>query len=311
MLKKYLSILAVFALFMMIAPLIALFRDSSGDKQKTENKGERVTVRDHKTGESFELYLKDYIKGVVAANIPAVYEPETLKAQAAASYTYAVRHINSDTALSTDPAEHQAYIPDNELKSIYGENYSEYKKRISEATDAVFGEILLYQNEPIAAAYFAFSNGKTESAANVWGQDIPYLIPADSPHDINAPNYQITVSISAEEVLARLTESDSELVMPVYKTDWFKIAERSDSGYVTKVAVGNKTMTGIQIRTMFDLKSTDFEIVSEDDQFLFTTKGSGHAVGLSQHGANEMAKEGKTYTEILKHYYTGIEISSQ
>ena len=384
MLKKYLGIVAIFVILMMTAPLFALINAPERDNFPKKVEEEKIILQNHETNEISEITVKDYIKGVVAANIPAEYETEAIKAQALASYTYMLRQISSmesiseqddavlddeklesektetdnseniqtqedtdetidvtsensntnavDTTsensntnvadssdesagnqtstviLTTDPSKFQAYADENELKSKYGDKYDEYTKKISDAVDSVWGKYISHDGQPIAAAFFAFSNGKTESAVNVWGQKVPYLVAVDSEKDKEVANFEITVSIPSEEVLARLQELEPEISMPIYNADWFKIAERSDSGYVTKIAVGDKTLSGSQIRTIYNLKSTDFEIEAEDDQFLFTTKGNGHGVGMSQNGANEMAKEGKNYEEIIKYYFTEVEI---
>ena len=272
----------------------------------------------HDTGKVEEISDLDYIKGVVAAEMPISFEPEALKAQAVAAHTYALRRYyqqlqNPSESLkgaqfSTDPSVFQAYKSVSELKKQYGDKFEENWRKLSDAVESVIDYVITYDDQPIVAAYHSMSNGETEAAASVWGQDVPYLQPAESDGDLLAPNYQTEQSFSVQEVREKLTQQIPEIQLSENPSDWFAVKSHTASGAVDQIAVGDQVETGQKIRTIFGLKSASFEISVQGEQIIFTTKGYGHGVGMSQYGANYLAQQGNSFQEILEHYYSGVKI---
>lgn len=272
----------------------------------------------HDTGEVEEIADLDYIKGVVAAEMPISFEPEALKAQAVAAHTYALRRYYQQlqnpaeslkgAQFSTDPSVFQAYKSVEELKKQYGDSFEENWKKLSDAVEAVIDYVITYDGQPIVAAYHSTSGGETEAAVAVWGQDVPYLQAVGSEGDALAPNYQNEQTFSLHDVREKLTEHYAGIQLPEQPENWFAVQQRTASGTVEQVAVGDQTDTGSSLRSLFGLKSANFEIQYAQEQFTFITKGYGHGVGMSQYGANYLAQQGKTFEEILRHYYSDVEI---
>ncbi|HIZ54709.1 MAG TPA: stage II sporulation protein D [Firmicutes bacterium] len=274
-------------------------------------------VQDHQTGEIHLMSANDYIKGVVAAEMPADFEIEALKAQAVAAHTYAIlqksaNDQNPDPALngadfSTDPTHYQAYLSPEELQEFYGHRYPEISEKIGAAVDAVINQVLVCDGQPIAAAFHAISGGITENAASVWGNEVSYLVPVVSEGDRLSPDYEVSVCFSSEEIRNALLTGYTGITLPDDPAEWLVINSRTASGMVTEVIVGDAVLSGVELRGLLGLRSANFEITydAEAEEFCFTTFGYGHGVGMSQYGADYMARQGKSYVEILEHYYTG------
>lgn len=279
---------------------------------------EPFKVLDINSGEVMEVPVRDYVIGAVCAEMPAVFEVEALKAQAVAAHTYAERQRRISRSspkpelcgadFSNDTSKYQGYFTDSQIKHYFGENYEEYYARISAACDEVADCILTYEDEPIIAAFHSMSAGKTESAENAWGTAVDYLVPVDSSADMAAPKYEEEVRIPVSFLQTRLEEVFSGVTLGEDASRWIMPAERSDSGTVLSAVLGDMTVTGSDIRTALGLRSADFTVRIEGNDAVFTTKGFGHGVGMSQYGANAMAKEGSTWQEILEHYYKGCKI---
>lgn len=274
---------------------------------------EEITIFLADKKETQTLPMADYIRGVVMAEMPASFEEEALKAQAVIAHTYALRVIANETAspsddlkgavISTDPSRHQAYLSDEEAKEQYGGKYEDYSKKIQNCVESVLGEILTYNDEPIIAAFHAMSSGNTEDAKNVWGQEVPYLVKCESEGDTLSPSFENSLTLTTAEVKKILEEKYQDITFTDDPAKWFEIIQTTPSGYVSEVKVLGQTLTGQELRSLFGLKSSDVSIEYQDEKFTFTTKGYGHGVGLSQYGADYMARQGKTYREILTHYY--------
>lgn len=273
---------------------------------------------DVNTKEVKSLKASEYIKGVVGAEMPLSYSTEALKAQAVAANTYALRIIaqnNADKSLngayfSNDPKKFQAYKSKEELKKTYGDKFDEYYKKLSDAVDEVIDKVIVYNNEPIVAVFHAVSTGVTENAENVWGNKVSYLKSVDSNADKTSPSYQTTTTLTPKEIKEKLKKHYPKISFSIFKNKWFIIKKSLPSGVITEIKVGNITLNGNELRNILGLKSACFTVCYKNGNFEFTTKGYGHGVGLSQYGANELAKQGKNYKQILKHYYTGVEIIS-
>ena len=281
---------------------------NTNEIQTTETEGELASpevVRYH-TNE-----LEEYVKGVVAAEMPALFEKEALKAQAVSARTYAVhkmKEMNTNT-ISYDIG--QAYITVDEMKQKWKNHFEEYYNHINEAVEDTKGEIMVYDNEPILAVFHAESGGKTESAENVWQKEIPYLKSVDSSLDIKAPNFETSICFTYDEVLKRFCNKYNDFILNEQTLpQQIYIQSCSPAGYVQKMQIGNKTLTGREVREILNLRSANFTINIENNNITFTTKGYGHGAGMSQYGAEFMAKQGKTYRQILEHYYTDISFST-
>lgn len=253
--------------------------------------------------------MEEYIKGVVAAEMPASFPEEALKAQAVASRTYAVRAVeNADFELGPSDIG-QAYVTVDEMKENWGANFDTYYAKICEAVDSTKDEVMVYEGEPILAVFHSTSAGETETAGNIWNYDLPYLESTDSIGDTYAPNYETTTEISCGDIIAKIKN-----LYPDFQADEaglfdsIKINERSEAGYITDMTVGNMNFTGKQIREALGIRSANFTVENKGGSIAFTTKGFGHGAGMSQYGAKYMAENGSDYQAILNHYYTGIKI---
>lgn len=320
--KLVVSVLFYTAVAIIIVPwgITLLYGGMNKDSTNIENlqngsdeSGIQIKVYNPETEEVVQTDFEDYIKGVVGAEMPALFLEEALKAQAVAARTYAVKKMSESKQAETTqeiPYEiGQAYLTKDELKQKWGSKFDVYYKKVSNAVDSTKDEIMVYENEPILAVFHSTSAGKTENAENVWQQELPYLKSVDSSQDENAPDFQTEVSIPVSTVISKLQAKFPDLILTQASLiSQMQIAERTQAGYIKKIQVGNKMLTGLEVREALGLRSSDFTVKQIGDTMIFTTKGYGHGAGMSQYGANFMAQEGKNYEEILKHYYFGISI---
>ncbi|MDE5648637.1 MAG: SpoIID/LytB domain-containing protein, partial [Oscillospiraceae bacterium] len=267
--------------------------DDEEDNEKEEkSKQEAFKVLDITTGKVEEISVYDYVVGAVCAEMPATFEPEALKAQAVAAHTYAQRQKEkamtapdkelNGAYFSNDSSKYQAYFTENQAKQYYGDNYEQYIKKIREAVSDVEDEILVYEDEPIIAAFHSMSSGTTESAENVWGSKVDYLIPVESDYDTEAPKYMEEYEYTADEVKERLENAFDGIKLGDKPEEWFSDVSKSKSNTVLEIKAGNLTVTGQEIRAALSLRSASFDI-EYDDGFKITTRGYGHCVGMSQY----------------------------
>ena len=256
----------------------------------------KVTVY-RKNGAILDLELEEYLIGVVGAEMPASFDIEALKAQAIISRTYALRSIEIGRKL-TDDVTTQVYKDNNELRTQWGNSYEKYYNKIKEAVYSTKGLAIYYDNNLIDALFFSTSNGKTEDSKYVWGKEIPYLKSVDSSWDKESSTYLREIDKDLANVLD---------ILGINTTD-FTIVSRNESGRVLEIKIGDKNFTGVEFRNLLGLRSTDFDIEINENSIKFVTRGYGHGVGLSQYGANGMAKQGYNFQDIVKHYYLGVEI---
>lgn len=307
----YFVLIIILVLGMMLIPLTATGSQKGGNNNniidlEQMNNGDGFLVYDPVTKEITSIPEREYILGVVAAEMPATYQPEALKAQVVASYTYAChkRNIrikeNKEYDLSADSAADQGYVAKDKLSQKWGDNTEEYTKKLEAAVDEVLGYVLTYNNQPIFAAYHAISGGKTESANNVWGTDYPYLQPVDSVGDLLCSTYLSEAVFSPDEFAAAAKEICALSGDPA---SWVGEIKRTSSGTVASCTLGGQSVTGKQMRGAFNLRSANFDLVYENGNFKFTVRGYGHGVGMSQYGANYMALQGANFMEILAWYY--------
>ena len=271
-----------------------------------------------KTGEIQAIPVQEYILGAVAAEMPVSFETEALKAQAVAAHTYAQRQCLAAAGrddlhgadFSDDPAKFQAFLTQDELRERWGTHYDVNYRRLSTIVGEVVENVLVYEDEPILAAFHAISSGRTDAAKTIWGTDLPYLQPVECPADKDAPSFEETVSFSPDEAGDRLRGAHPALDLAVEPEEWFGEPIVSEAGTVLSIPVADGLFTGGEIRSLFGLRSASFTVSFEKGQFVFTTRGFGHNVGMSQYGANQMARDGADYREILARYYPGAELHS-
>lgn len=272
---------------------------------------ENVKVLAASSGKLNEMPVREYLIACVAAEIGGTAEEETIKAQAIACHSlllYKKAHKDSSLGDADISDASQKLLSTDEQKEKWGENYSAYREKIEKCVAEVENKILCFDGEPIMATFFSLCNGKTENAENVWGNAVPYLVSVDSPDDKLSPNYSSTVSVTSEEfkkVLAEKGAAPSENA-----EEWIGKSELNSTGTVKSISLCGKSFSGTEVRSMFSLKSATFSVKYEDGKFVFSVSGYGHGVGMSQYGANEMAKKGNTYDEILLHYYKNSVIST-
>lgn len=274
----------------------------NNDAPKTDVQTFKVLIDD----KICEYSVNDYIFGVVAAEMPALYHPEAIKAQAVAAYTFAIyrksNNTNSQYDISADPNTAQCFITREQARDRWGEKAEEYTKKLDECITGVSGELLTFDNQPIFAAYHAISSGKTNNCQDIWGNDLSYLVSVDSVGDPLAEGYLSETIFSTEELcekLKNLAEPTGE------EKNYFSNIKTTPNGYVSEITYCNKVVTGYELSKILGLRSGNFEISFVDNCFKFTVKGYGHGVGMSQNGANYLAQQGYSYEEILLHYYSG------
>ena len=275
----------------------------------------KVRVYLSATGTTMNLQLEDYVTGVVAAEMPAEFRLEALKAQAIAARTFIVRRLDaSDTsgvpsgaADVTDTVSHQVFIPPDQVKADWtrlgkAKEWEKLQQAVRESRDTV----MTYQGKAITASFFSTSNGYTENAEDVWGNAVPYLQSVDSPWDKNlAPGFKQTVTMKRNEILQKLN-LDAIPVTAQKGGSWMEVLSTTKGHRIKEMQIAGETFSGPEVRKLLGLRSSQFSWKTTGDEIQITTYGYGHGVGMSQWGANGMAQEGHTATQILKHYYTGI-----
>lgn len=275
------------------------------------DKGRTVRLQT-KEGPVVELTMADYLWGVVAAEMPATFEEEALKAQACAARTYTAVLQNSakhpEADICGDSTCCQAYIARSAAEARWGLNAQEYGEKIDRAVAQTDGLGILYEGKPIQALFFSSAAGRTVDAVEVWGNPVAYLKSVDSPEGEEVPNYRTQITLSAEEVKALTLEAYPGADLSGDPASWFGQASRNEGGGVISVPLGGVTLTGKQVRALFSLRSACFTVAWDGERFTFDVTGYGHGVGMSQYGANAMAKGGSSFQDILTWYYTGAEV---
>lgn len=310
----YLFVTAFLVLLMLTLPLTSLAGPKVSNSTEAPPPGKvdnTVTVFNHKTEKCEKLSVKDYLFGVVAAEISPTLEVETIKAQTVAAYTFLLyktqKNKGEDYDITTDSSIDQAYLSKAEIKEKWGENAENYEKKLNDCLSAVEGIYISYDNSPIFAAYHAVSSGKTESCESVWGNKLPYLVETESLGDLLSPDYLSEKKVTADEFK---TAFSSICKLPENAQNYIGEITRTASGGVKTIAVGDTVLSGGEFRKALNLRSANFDVKFSDNSFLFTVRGYGHGVGLSQCGAEYMAKQGSTFSEILSWYYKGCTLKN-
>lgn len=273
------------------------------ENDKTEEKQVKETIENvitlyRSNGEILNLTINEYLIGAVAGEMPASFNIEALKAQAVVSRTYLLKRIKNNNII-IDSTMQQVYKDNNELKNMWKNDFDKYYSKIKKAVLDTDKIAIYYNGDYIDALYHSTSNGYTLNSENVWSNAIPYLKSVESKWDLNASSY------------LKNTNKDIAYVLSLFGIDdinKIQIVSRDDTNHVKEIKVGDKIYKGTTFRSLLKLRSTDFDIMVNDNSVVFITRGFGHGVGMSQYGANGMANEGYNYIEILNHYYTNVSI---
>ena len=264
------------------------------------------------------MTMADYLWRVVAAEMPASFEEDALRAQSVCARTYSLwkqkagSHEADGADVCTDSSCCQAYRSPEDAAQRWGEDAAPaYAAKIARAVADTDGYVLTYGGALIQAVFFSSSNGSTAGAAEVWGRSLPYLVPVDSPEGDEVPNYHSTVTLTADDVRALVRDAGLGCDLSGEPDCWFQNLTCTASGRVASVELGGVELSGGAARSLFSLRSASFGVAEEDGVFTFSVTGYGHGVGMSQYGANAMAKAGSDWREILAHYYTGAELRAE
>jgi stage II sporulation protein D len=314
--KEYVQTVAVFVIFLALIPCIAFISVKQRTAQAVQNEDlslseVKIYFTEEDTVTSYSV--EDYVVGAVLSQMPADFESEALKAQAVLARTYITRrHIaeaQSPTAelkgadISDDGELYQSFFTETQAEEYYGDDYEAALDKVTEAVQAVEGEILTYNGNPIIAAFHAVSSGSTASALTAWGQDIPYLQSVDCSTDTDFDWNNVTAEISLSQFEKTFTKE--------YGTDFSELSQgenpialTADSrGYVTEISVCGETVSTEDFISVFDIPSPCFTAELSEDSVIFSSVGYGHLVGMSQYGANTMAENGSDYAEILTYFF--------
>lgn len=260
-------------------------------------------------GEAVEMDMEEYLRGVVSAEMPASFPENALRAQAVAARSYAIYCMNTgkheNGKVCTDSACCQAWQSNQDQEKNWGENYEKYAEKIASAVEATKGEYLAYEGEAIFAAFHSSSAGATEDSGQVWSS-LPYLVSVESPENPeNVPSLVSELQCAPIDFRDTILYARPEADFTAEPENWIGETTRDRSGRVEKIVLGGVELEGTQIRQLFSLRSTNFELSYKDGLFRFVVSGFGHGVGMSQYGAKLMAEEGSDYCSILAHYYPG------
>lgn len=290
-------------------PIDRAVQTAAGERDK-----KRMVKLLQEDGTVAELTMSDYLFGVVAAEMPAAFEEEALKAQACAARTYTVgkqgrtTQAHPEADVCTDINCCQAYVPRETAETRWGVSASTYAAKIETAIAATDGLGVLYEGAPIQAVFFSSAPGYTVDAVEVWGSSVAYLQSVESPEGEEVPNYHSQVVLTADQVKQAVLAAYPGADLSGDPSGWFGAPAANEGGTVSSILVGGVTLTGSQVRTLFNLRSACFTVGWDGSSFTFSVTGYGHGVGMSQYGANAMARAGSTYSEILTWYYTGTQV---
>ena len=269
------------------------------------------------TGEIEELPLDTYLLGVVSAEMPANFEQEALNAQALVARTYTIYSIvhnknkHGDADICDDSGCCQAWISKEDRMARWDEAERENNwRKIEIAVNTTAGKIITYNGEVIDAFFHSNSGGTTEAPVNVWGgTNYPYLQSVETAGEDAYSQYSSEVVLTKEELKNKILAKHADFSIDYSQSDCIQILEYTESGRVKTIKIGNLNLSGVEVRTLLGLRSANFEVSIDGDNIKFSVKGYGHGVGMSQTGADSMAKQGSNYEKIVKHFYTGVEIT--
>ena len=292
---------------------------SSASAVKEREDRDGFILYDKATDALITVSAREFLYAAVVCEMPASFEAEALKAQAVACHSfYANKRLSARKTpkaalkggdFEVDTENWSIYTTKEQMEEKWEKKYQENFQKIKNAVDSVANEIMEYDGKPILACFHAQSGGKTETAANVWGADYPYLTAVDSPGDALSPGYKSETTFPVEDFKAILKKKISGIKLDEDPKKWVGKLTKSLSGTVVLCPLGDRMASGGEMRTFFSLRSAVFDVKLVDDRFVFTVLGHGHGVGMSQYGAQEMAKQGSGYKEILAWYYKGVKLT--
>ncbi len=286
-------------------------RETAQSMQQDTGETDQESVLVYLTEENrlFSMTMEDYVCGVLAAEMPAQYHLEALKAQAVAARTRALWQkqqggcaLHPGADICTDSAHCQGYASPQQRRERWGSSCEAYTERLMQVQRETAGQWMAYEDNPITVLYHANSGGRTENVQTVFAQSLPYLVSVESKEDQNARDFQQETAFTYEEAAQKLGCTAEEIRRSL------SIGGYTDSGRVSHVQIGEKKIETTELRKLLGLRSTWFSITMDEEQIVFHQRGYGHGVGMSQSGANQMAASGAGYRQILEHYYTGVEI---
>lgn len=286
------------------------------EEQKDSNNSDKeIKLLHSKTGEVENVNIEEYLCNVVSAEMPASFETEALKAQAIVARTYTMFKLNNKKHDNADICDNsaccQAWISKEDRLAKWEESKrDEYWQKICSVVQQTKGQVIMYKNEPINAFFHSNSGGTTEIPVNVWGgTNYPYLQVVETSGEEAYTQYASEVTIANTDIINKLKEKYQDISIDFSNVEDLKIVEHTESGRVKTVKFGNHKLSGVEVRSIFGLKSTNFEILKIDnDHIQFKVKGYGHGVGMSQTGADSLAKQGKTAEEIIHHFYSNVNV---
>ena len=282
--------------------------------RQTADGGVWLTLLRQETGQVERLTLKDYLWGVAAAEMPASFHSEAIKAQVVAARTYALRkgsqtvEAHPDAMVCDDFTCCQAFRTPEDMAAVWGEDAAFYGDKLTGAVEETDALVLTYGGLLIDAVFHSSSQTSTADAAEVWGRAVPYLKPVPTPEGEEVPNYHTTVTVPLEEFQRVILDAHPEAVFSEDYTTWFGPVSYTAAGAVAILPVGGVPLSGREYRALFSLRSPRFSLTAGEEGVVFEVTGYGHGAGMSQYGANAMAGTGSGFREILTHYYTGCEI---
>lgn len=312
--KRNFTLCAVLAAAMLLIPL-------TGIREKAEEPVINVSTQDDydgfisvmKTDDGVieEIPEREYLIGALAAEADMSHHDEALKAQCVACYTYALytkgSKENGEADISDNTKEHQGYLSKSERQKKWGDNFSKYEEKATDIVESVLGEAIYYEDKPIMAVYHALNSGTTQSAQTVWKKSYPYLVKVESPGDKLAVDYTEKVGFTYEDFKEKITKIDG-VTLGEDEEKWIGQIEKNPSGYVLGIYIGGNEVAAADVRTALELRSCCFDVDTSEDEITFETYGYGHLVGMSQYGADYMARQGSDYREILTYYYPNTKI---
>lgn len=299
----------IFLIFLILfIPYLVVSLFIHDEKNNTEFRFESnmvVKVKREESGEIEEVPFEEYVLGVLAGEMPVSFQKEALKAQAVAARSYVMKKMEANKGKEYDVVDtvmNQVYLDREYLKTTWKENYDERVQKLKEVIDETRGEYLSYDGQVIEAFFFSTSTGMTENSGEVFQTQLPYLKSVKSEWDRDvSPVFSENITFSLSDFYSKLNISYQENLK-------IEIKNATSTGRVKELSINGKDFTGSTICSKLKLRSTFFSINQEGSNVKINTKGYGHGVGMSQYGAEGMAREGYRYEEILKYYYQGVEI---
>lgn len=324
--KKVIIIFCIFNISIFLIPVLLTKNQKINTVENTveEAREEKYNYKDFniirvlhiKNNQVEEMNLDDYLLGVVSAEMPASFEMQALNAQAVVARTYTIysiinnkqKHENADICDNSKCC--QAWISKEDRLSKWDESSrEEYWNKIQNAVMNTKGKIITYDGKPIDAFFHSNSGGTTETPVNVWGgSNYPYLQAVQTSGEDAYSQYSSEIVLSKEDFINRVKEKHHNFEIDFNKEDCIKIIEMTNSNRVKKIKIGNLEVSGVEMRSLLGLKSANFTYKIDNNEISFKVIGYGHGVGMSQTGADSLAKQGYNYEQIIKHFYTGVEI---